>query len=168
MFFSLSFAFPEAGLTAALAVCIVSMFSALKALPWRMTAKHYCFCRVHWHLYVLNNVCENETMRYVYAVERWAEGRSYLSAIRHDRLISEILNCKTDLILAEMKVVALILSVVWTKAIYSFAKNAPLPELFWNQCKVVAYSEYMQWSKTKQQEIYLRLYKIDTKGGFIC
>lgn len=95
LFSSLSFTFPEAGLTAALAVCVVSMFSALKALPWHMTAKHYCFCRVHWHLYILNNVCENEMMRYMQWREyRWVEGRSYLSAIRHDRLISEILNCK--------------------------------------------------------------------------
>ncbi len=43
---------------------------------------------------------------------RLAERRSYLSAIRHDRLISKILNCKAALILAEMKAVALILSVV--------------------------------------------------------
>lgn len=53
---------------------------------------------------------------------RRAVGRSYLSAICHDRLISEILNCKAARILAEMKAIALILSVVWTKAIYSFAK----------------------------------------------
>ncbi len=124
LFSTLSFGFPGAGSTAALAVCVVSMFSGLKALPWRMTVKHYCFCRVHWHLYILNNVCENEMMRYIYAVReyRLAERRSYLSAIRHDRLISKILNCKAALILAEMKAVALILSVVWTKAIYIFAK----------------------------------------------
>ncbi len=51
-----------------------------------------------------------------------AERRSYLSAIRHYRFISKILNCKAALILAEMKAVTLILSVVWTKAIYIFAK----------------------------------------------
>lgn len=43
---------------------------------------------------------------------RPAERRSYLSAIWHYRLISKILNCNAALILAEMKAVTLILSVV--------------------------------------------------------
>lgn len=94
--------------------------------------------------------------------------RSYLSAIWQDRLISKILNCKAALILAEMKAVDLILSVVWTKAIYIyFCKSVHLLELFWNQCKDVTYSECMQWSKRKQWEIYKGFYEIDTNGGFI-
>lgn len=87
---------------------------------------------------------------------RPAKRRSYLSAIRYDRLISEILNCKGALILAEMKVVALILSVVNKSNMY-FCKSVHLPELFWNQCTVVTYRECMQWSKRKLRAIYLRL-----------
>lgn len=103
---------------------MLSMLYAPKALLWHLTAEHYCFCRVHWHLYIFKNVCENEMMRYIYAVGR-IEGRSYLSVIQYDRLISEILNCSASLIPAEMKVVAmyrLFLSDVWMKTIYSFAK----------------------------------------------
>lgn len=155
LFRFLSFDFPGPSVRAAVCVTL-SMLSVLKALLWHLTAEHYCFCGVHWHLYILKNVCENDEI-YLCSAENIGELRGYhicdtvWQAYFWDIKLQRLSHSSWD---ESRSNGLLVLSDMWIKTICFFAKvltchsidfKIPLilKWLFQNQCKVIMYSKGM-------------------------